>query len=281
MPVKNPDTVYGTMKCFICGSPSEFRTEAGFSLRESLCPSCGSSRRQSDLAGIILETMVPGSRESLRQDAKKLEHLSIFEAQASGLVHDALCGLPHYVCSEYFDSVPAGVQGPAGILCQDLQHLTFPSECFDLVITQDVFEHIREPDMAFQEIHRVLKPGGFHLFTVPLHEGKPTVRRITIRDGKEEHRFPPVYHGDPLRRQGALVFTDFGEDMGLLLEQIGFVTESIPCGIWYSSSDIPSVSDEKEYQVYLENNTAQNILKYFKYNSWVFRSKKPKTAVIQ
>jgi SAM-dependent methyltransferase len=263
------------MKCNICGCQSEFIGKEDFSIRESLCPSCGSTRRQSDLAGIILNTVLPDTGKPLRRAAADLAHLSIYEAQASGLLHDALCGLPYYVCSEFFDTVPAGQRDPAGILCQDLQHLTFPSDYFDLIITQDVFEHIRQPEKAFSEIYRVLKPGGFHIFTIPYHEGKPTVRRIIVQDGKEVQQYPPVYHGDPLRQQGAIVVTDFGQDMDILLNQIGFNTENIPCGMWYSPSDIPYISDEKEYQTYLKYNTNATMLKYFKYNSWVFRTRKP------
>jgi SAM-dependent methyltransferase len=262
------------IKCFICGSLSEFGGSRNFTLRESLCPSCGSSQRQSDLAGIILDTFLSGTGEPLRQAALKLAHLSIYEAQGSGPVHDALCRLPYYTCSEFFDAIPAGERNQAGILCQDLQHLTFPSKTFDLVITQDVLEHIKEPELAFAEIHRVLKHGGFHIFTIPFHEGKPTVRRIIIQEGMEVQHYPPVYHGDPLREQGALVVTDFGQDMSNLLNRIGFITESIACNIWYSPSDIPYITDEKEYLEYTEYIKERNLLEYFTYNSWVFRSKK-------
>jgi 2-polyprenyl-3-methyl-5-hydroxy-6-metoxy-1,4-benzoquinol methylase/glycosyltransferase involved in cell wall biosynthesis len=261
-------------KCFICGSPAEFECKKGFSLRESTCPSCGASRRQSDLAGIILETFLPGSDEPLNSAAKKLGHLSIFDTQSTGPVHDALCGLPQYMCSEFFDDVPPGQKNPDGVLCQDLQDLTFPSDYFDLVITQDVFEHIREPQKAFLEIRRVLKPGGFHIFTVPYHEGRQTAGRIVIENEKEIQKYPPVYHDDRLREQGALVFTDFGSDLSALLEKAGFDTESIPCGIWYSPSEIPNICDEKEYQEYIKNSNERNPLEYFTYNSWVFRSTK-------
>jgi SAM-dependent methyltransferase len=38
---------------------------------------------------------------------------------------------------------------------------------FDVVLFQDVLEHIRERDFALQELHRVLKPGGRLLVAVP------------------------------------------------------------------------------------------------------------------
>lgn len=54
-----------------------------------------------------------------------------------------------------------------GYRCENLEKETFQSESFDLVITQDVFEHILNPTQAFSEIERTLKPNGCHVFTVP------------------------------------------------------------------------------------------------------------------
>lgn len=263
-----------TMKCFICGSTSEFTNTVGYTRRESICPSCGVSHRQSDLARVILDTFLPRKKAFLRTAAGSFSHLSIYEAQASGSIHDALYDLPHYVCSEFFDTIPVGEKDPRGILCQDLQHLLFPPDTFDLVITQDVFEHIRQPEEAFQEIYRVLRPGGFHIFTIPFHEGRPTIRRIVVSGGKEILRYPPVYHGDPLREKGALVFTDFGADIDKLLIRTGFTTECIPAGVWYEPSEVPYINNEKEYLEYIEYIKDKSLLEYFTYNSWVFRSKK-------
>jgi SAM-dependent methyltransferase len=261
-------------KCFICGSLSEFICKEGFTLRESLCPTCGASRRNSDLAKILLNTFSPDSILPLRTARPKLTHLSIFESQSTGLIHDTFAGLPYYICSEYFDNVPRGKKNPNGIVCQDLQDLTFSSDYFDVVITQDILEHVGCPEKALSEIHRVLKPGGYHIFTIPYHEGKTTLIRITIEDGKKIQNYPPVYHGDPLREQGALVYTDFGSDMKTMIEKQGFSLENIPCGIWYSSSELPYITNEKEYQRYQKYSTEGIMLKFFKYNSWVFRSKK-------
>jgi SAM-dependent methyltransferase len=46
---------------------------------------------------------------------------------------------------------------------------------FDLVILDQVLEHLPNPDLAMREIHRVLKPNGFAIvttpFLVPVHRG--------------------------------------------------------------------------------------------------------------
>ncbi|WP_434444274.1 methyltransferase domain-containing protein [Lentzea sp. E54] len=49
----------------------------------------------------------------------------------------------------------------------DACHLPFADRSADLVIAFDVLEHISRDDAAAVEIHRVLKPGGTFLATVP------------------------------------------------------------------------------------------------------------------
>ncbi len=49
----------------------------------------------------------------------------------------------------------------------DLCSLDFPDNCFDLVIAFDVLEHIEAHQTAIQQVNRVLKRGGYFVFTVP------------------------------------------------------------------------------------------------------------------
>jgi ubiquinone/menaquinone biosynthesis C-methylase UbiE len=43
----------------------------------------------------------------------------------------------------------------------NIYQLDFPDEAFDGVLAHALFEHLREPERAAEEIRRVLKPGGF------------------------------------------------------------------------------------------------------------------------
>ncbi len=75
---------------------------------------------------------------------------------------------------------------------------------------------------AWSEIHRVLKSGGLHVFTVPLKFDSPTIERAIIReDGSIQHLLPPEYHGDPLRGK-ILAFRTFGYDIFNTLAESGF-----------------------------------------------------------
>ena len=128
--------------------------------------------------------------------------------------------------SEYFDDVAPG-DNRNGIPCQDVQDLRFPSGTFDLVTSTEVFEHVPDDAKGFSEIHRVLKPGGLLVFTVPLTRNPVTVERARrFSDGRVEHLLPPEYHSDRLRGRGKiLAYRNYGRDIVDRLRGAGLVPE--------------------------------------------------------
>lgn len=48
-------------------------------------------------------------------------------------------------------------------------NIPYPENNFDIVVAFDVLEHIEDDHKAVSEIKRVLKPGGFLIFTVPAY----------------------------------------------------------------------------------------------------------------
>ncbi len=99
--------------------------------------------------------------------------------------------------------------------CENLEQLTFADQSIDLHVTQDVFEHVLRPERAFAEVARTLKPGGAHIFTVPIvNKQAPTKRRIALSaTGEVMHIEPPEYHGNPIDAKGSLVTIDWGYDI--------------------------------------------------------------------
>lgn len=233
------------------------------------------------MAGIIVSlvtgggaagaTAVPGREtEALRDLLPAMQALHVFEAQAEGPIHALLARSPGYVCSEYFPNVPRG-ETYRGVRCEDLMALTFPSNLFDLVITQDVLEHVADPDAAFREIGRVLRPGGHHVFTVPVHPTRPSQSRAQLSAaGTVEHLLPPVLHGDPVHSGGALVFTDFGVDLPDRLLRIGFATTVHTSGAWYAPDEVTWIGDDAAHARHLRSVAEQGLLPSFHYNSVVF-----------
>ncbi len=49
----------------------------------------------------------------------------------------------------------------------DILNLPFPDESFDTVICTQVLEHTKNPWLAAQQMHRILKPGGICVTTAP------------------------------------------------------------------------------------------------------------------
>jgi len=251
--------------CYICGAQIPHCADKEISVREIQCLECGSPKRSRDLAQIVLHQFAGEGTWSLKDSLSYFEEITIYEAQAHGPVHDLLSLLPNYYCSEFFDDVEPGRMDDRGIRCENLEELTFEDDFFDLVITQDVFEHVKNPFKGFFELHRVLKPSGRHIFTVPVHEGRKTRQRDPGL---------PVYHGDPLREEGSYVYTDFGMDLPELLGSMGISTRIALHEKCYSEDRIPFIHSDEEYKRYMANRSADRMLKYFLYNSLVFMSGK-------
>ena len=133
----------------------------------------------------------------------------------SGLSAKLAAECPGYVATHHDPSIPFGSRHPVGgHRCEDLERLTFATASFDVVITQDVFEHVFDADAAFREVQRTLRAGGAHLFTVPLVRGTQPSRQRAVRGAEGiRHLEPPQYHGNPMSEDGSLVTWDWGHDI--------------------------------------------------------------------
>ena len=208
--------------CMICDQHTIFY-RAGPSLTENyICRRCGAISRNRHLAVVLCQVMGLQEPLSLPYFVKAFPDLTIYEAEAKGAIHQVLQALRGYVCSEYFVNVHPGSHSKTGVRCEDLEQLSFKNDSFDLVITQTVFEHIRNPEAAWQQIHRVLKPGGYHIFTIPYYPDRKTESRVIVTDEGEQYVLPKVYHGDGIR--DGLVYTDFGYDLLDYLANLGLPT---------------------------------------------------------
>jgi len=99
-----------------------------------------------------------------------------------------------------------------GIRHEDAQELSFPDNFFNIIISNDVFEHVPDPLKAFKECFRVLKTGGELIITIPFNPNlKSNIQRTEILPGNTvKYLLEPIYHGNPMSQKGSLVFYDFG-----------------------------------------------------------------------
>jgi SAM-dependent methyltransferase len=109
---------------------------------------------------------------------------------------------------------------------QDLTALTLPSDCFDIVTTNEVLEHVTDLDAALHQIARVLKPGGVHIGTHPFLLNQPQGDlRARLVNGEVIHLKEPEYHGNPVNPEGgSLVFETPGWDIIARARAAGFGT---------------------------------------------------------
>jgi SAM-dependent methyltransferase len=180
------------------------------------CVRCSASAITLSLISVLVDT-----RPGFQADA-------VYELAARGpLVEFLRRHVPTLTCSEFFDDVPPG-QVKDGVLCQDVQHLTFADNSFDLCTSTEVFEHVPDDERGFREIRRVLRPGGAFVFTVPLTDEAITVERARIEKGEVVHLLPPEYHGDRLRGpRHVLAFRNYGRDITDRLLASGFAEATV------------------------------------------------------
>ena len=160
---------------------------------------------------------------ALRETVPDLSACDACELSARGPLVEYLRRRTRSVAtSEYFaDASPGEIR--AGVRCEDVQRLSYADASFDLLTHTEVLEHVPDDARAFAELHRVLRPGGRMVFTVPLHDGVHTIERARLRGDAIEYLQPPVYHIDPLRDgAGILAFRDYGRDILERLRAAGF-----------------------------------------------------------
>ena len=107
----------------------------------------------------------------------------------------------------------------------------FEDEMFDIVLTQEVLEHVNNPDKCFREIARTLKVGGYHIFTGPLvNKFKKTERWAKEDTGRVKFLKQEEWHGNPLlpgEKKGSAVFFHFGYDIVDFIKETSGLNTSI------------------------------------------------------
>jgi hypothetical protein len=208
-------------QCLVCGERGRFARDRRV-IRESFrCPSCGCPLRYPCQAREILDRYARHGSRSIAEVVKEPEFrcITVFEPGHQGPFRRYLRSLDGYTRSFYDDSAdPGEIRGEARN--EDLMDLSMEPESFDLVITSEIFEHVRHPYRGFSEVFRVLRRGGRHVFTIPVSwpMRDVTVPQVDVTGDADVFLRPPKYHG------AALVYNEFGRDLLDVLDDIGFVT---------------------------------------------------------
>ena len=196
-------------------------------LRETLqCNHCVASMRQRCLAAALLDCFNDRCRTERRSVAELAAHglngLRVLNTDNFSAMTRLLIGAEGYRRCSYLPERPFGVELAPGYSNEDLQHLSFPDSSFDILLTSDVMEHVRDCDSAHREIYRVLAPGGSYVFNVPCDmQIEENICLVDTTTPQDVFLCKPQFHGDPLS-DGVLAYRVFGRKLLTKLESLGF-----------------------------------------------------------
>ncbi len=196
-------------KCILCGCPIQIKINNDeMAVR---CLRCFASPVVQSL-GLALKKHIP-----------EISNKSVYELSSRGaFVNFLKKQKTQLTLSEYFDNIQTGTCFD-GVLCQNVESLTFEDGIFDICTSLEVFEHVENDDKGFAEVYRVLKPKGFFLFTVPINLHTKTVERTQLINGIRKNTLTPEYHSDSLRGYNKVFcYRNYGIDILQRLKSAGF-----------------------------------------------------------
>ena len=198
--------------CVVCSAPVRFWGDWLYSdgervnYRERLvCPSCGLNNRQRFMACLVSETL----------RAERSDPVTYLFERVTPFFGWALENLPgDIIGSEYLGPEFESGTVVDGVRHEDALALSLADDSVDVIVSNDVFEHVPDIDRTLMECSRVLRDRARLFFSVPFVEDSDrTVQRSELRDGELVHLLPPEYHGNPVSAEGSLVFYEYGWDL--------------------------------------------------------------------
>jgi O-antigen biosynthesis protein len=223
--------------CAICGNTGclyfdmpdlELRRDHGIGvLRETLsCRSCGSTSRQRSLAHVLITVL--GEKfdcqiSVIKELIGQSKVLDIWDTDSFSPLSAILQASGNGIVSKYLPEKEFGEELSPKVFNIDVQRISFESNRFDIILSSDIMEHVRNDSAAHREIFRCLKPGGVYIFTVPYREDQfRTLRLVDTSSEQDIFLAKPHYHGDPLTG-GILAYRIYGRDLIDELQAIGFM----------------------------------------------------------
>jgi hypothetical protein len=128
------------------------------------------------------------------------------------------CFIKRFQKLKNIEYITADLNSPWAKLKFDIQNIPLPDNQFDVIICNHVLEHVPNDMLAMSEFYRVMKPGGFGIFQVPLditlsqtYEDSsintPALRELHY--GQRDHiRLYGADYADRLRGAGFIVTED-------------------------------------------------------------------------
>lgn len=204
----------------------ESYTERMIERENDFCVNCGGVFRIRAHAKTVLSLLKFSRLSGFISFLKKNPGFTIYEAARYNLFRNKkIKKVNNYIVSEFHPEYDFG-KDVDGVRNETLEGLTFGSESFDILITSEVLEHVSDLSKSLSEIRRVLKYGGYHIFTVPVNYSlNETRQRVVLgSDGVARHILPPAFHGNDITDR-ILAQRDFGRDIDRIMAEHGFRCE--------------------------------------------------------
>lgn len=214
--------------CIICNKSTEFRINwNNYHINPSLgkmpcfrermvCTGCGLNNRMRFAADYLIKNIY-----KMRSDNV---HIYLYE-QVTPFYHfiKERCDNVNIIGSEYLGNQYKSGEIIHGLRHEDAQELSLDKSSIDIILSNDVFEHIPNIEKALTEAFRILKSTGKLIFTIPFSPTEQkTIKRAEVNDGIITHILPEKYHGNPISENGSLVYYEFGWDIIDMCKQAGF-----------------------------------------------------------
>lgn len=209
--------------CEVCNAPSKFLMDWNYSnwvipnFRERLvCEKCKLNNRQRFMMSFV--------DHKISNEDKKLVVYCYEQVTYFYKVLKEKFDTCTIIGSEYLGyDIDSGVN-INGIQHEDALNLSFKDNSIDIIISNDVYEHVPNIKKSLKEAYRVLNNDGKVFITIPFHQNNiNTVERAYLQsDGKIKNVLPEIYHGNPISEKGSLVFYDYGWDFLDVCKEVGF-----------------------------------------------------------
>ena len=204
--------------CNVCGSGGGFSHSADHHPREGyFCTSCASTSRDRML--IFVLGLCLGHTGPLAEWAP---NHSITVLETSGYrAHPVLLQNKF----RYLNLIYEGMATQC--LLADIAHIPLRDESSDVVLSSDVFEHVRDDTNGFSEIARILRPGGYLILQVPaVGELEETRVLVEVRGDEDVYLTPPEYHAEH-----TLVYRYYGNDLSRRLRDLRLSVLFLRCRV--------------------------------------------------
>jgi len=126
--------------------------------------------------------------------------------------------------------VTADLESHLADLKFDLHNIPLDNNSFDAIICNHVMEHVENDRVVMRELFRVMKPGGWGIFLIPLYFPLPeeTIEDLAITDPIARERL--FGQGDHVRK--------YGMDYMDRLKEVGFSVKADKYASYLSDEDI-------------------------------------------